>query len=86
MFFATAGFGVKVRRFLAFTGGLLFLVFWQIFDADGGFYNLGGTFPSPSALWIIIPSIQAATFGSFIACAQITDVIQFAPFRRLAAR
>ncbi|MGY4364284.1 peptidoglycan/LPS O-acetylase OafA/YrhL [Bradyrhizobium sp. LB1.3] len=66
MFFATAGFGVKVRRFLAFTGGLLFLVFWQIFDADGGFFNLDGTYPSPSALWIIIPSIQAVAFGSFI--------------------
>ncbi|MGY3408222.1 peptidoglycan/LPS O-acetylase OafA/YrhL [Bradyrhizobium sp. GM5.1] len=40
MFFATAGLGVKARRILAFTCGLLFLVFWQIFDAKGGFFNL----------------------------------------------
>ncbi|MCK1468996.1 acyltransferase [Bradyrhizobium sp. CW10] len=67
MFFATAGLGVKARRILAFTCGLLFLVFWQIFDAKGGFFNLDGAYPSPSALWIIIPSAQAVAFGSFVA-------------------
>jgi peptidoglycan/LPS O-acetylase OafA/YrhL len=45
---------------------IVFLVFWQIFDAMGGYYNHTGA-PSPSAVWIFIPTLEAVTWGSLIA-------------------
>jgi peptidoglycan/LPS O-acetylase OafA/YrhL len=45
---------------------IAFLVFWQIFDAMGGYYNRTGA-PSPSAVWIFIPAIEGITWGLLIA-------------------
>lgn len=67
MFFATEKFGPRARGVTAAICGICFLVFWQFLDAKGGFYYLDGGYPSPSALWIIIPTMQGVIFGSFIA-------------------
>ena len=41
--------------------------FWHWLNWSGGFFNLGGRYPSPSPLWIIIPTIQGLAYGAIIA-------------------
>lgn len=43
---------------------LSFLVFYWWFDEAGGYSRLGGAYPSPSPLWIILPTIEAFAFAS----------------------
>ncbi len=43
-----------------------FCLFYWYFDRIGGFYKTDG-YPSPTPLWIIIPTIEGAVFGSLIA-------------------
>jgi peptidoglycan/LPS O-acetylase OafA/YrhL len=66
MFFAS----VKIRRpILAAVSALSvlsFLIFWTRFDSMGGFYNWTGA-PSTSALWIVIPTIEAFAYAPLIA-------------------
>ena len=51
---------------LLLTGAFLsFAVFWHVFNVMGGMFNLGG-YPSPSALWIVLPAIQGFSFGAMI--------------------
>ena len=38
-----------------------------LFDLSGGFYGLAGSYPSTSAWWIIIPTIEGATYATVIA-------------------
>ncbi len=38
---------------------------WHAFNAAGGFYGLGGS-PSPSPLWIVLPTLQGLAFGALI--------------------
>ncbi|MDD3502314.1 MAG: acyltransferase [Candidatus Cloacimonetes bacterium] len=45
---------------------VLYLLFYWYFDNKGGFYQ-SPTYPSPSRLWIIIPTIEAAFYGLLIA-------------------
>lgn len=45
---------------VAFAGG------YQLFDAAGGYWKLGG-FPSPSPLWIVLPTLEGAAFAALIA-------------------
>lgn len=49
-----------------FTGSLIAIFgLSHIFNSMGGFYNLGG-YPSPSAIWIILPTLQGLLFGAMI--------------------
>ena len=57
------------RNALRWIGGLAFaafLVLWDQFDRMGGFHHFDGS-PSPSPLWIFIPTAEAITWGSLIA-------------------
>jgi peptidoglycan/LPS O-acetylase OafA/YrhL len=51
---------------IAAISALSFLVVWTQFDHMGGFYNRTGA-PSDHPIWIVIPTIEAVTFGSLIA-------------------
>ncbi len=61
---------VKIRRpvlgAVAAIAVLSFLLLWDQFDHMGGFYNRTGA-PSDSALWIVIPTVEAVSYGSLIA-------------------
>lgn len=56
----------KVLRIVAAISFAAFLVLWHVFDRMGGFNHFDGT-PSPSPLWIVIPTVEAITWGSLIA-------------------
>lgn len=45
---------------------LSFLIIWTQFDAMGGFNNRDGS-PSTHPIWIVIPTIEAITYGALIA-------------------
>lgn len=45
---------------------VLFLLFYWYFDSQGGFYQ-SPVYPSPSKLWIFIPTIEAAFYAFLIA-------------------
>lgn len=66
MLFALTPPGDRTLRIIGGVALAAFLAFWQIFDAMGGYYNHTGG-PSPSALWIFIPTLEAVTWGSLIA-------------------
>jgi peptidoglycan/LPS O-acetylase OafA/YrhL len=66
MLFALAPPRHQLLRMIGIGATIAFLVFWQVFDAIGGYHNHNGT-PSPSALWIFIPTIEAVTWASLIA-------------------
>jgi peptidoglycan/LPS O-acetylase OafA/YrhL len=61
---------VPIRRnVINVTAGIAFvsfLILWTEFDRMGGYYHYNGT-PSPSLLWIFIPTVEAITWGSLIA-------------------
>lgn len=44
----------------------IFLIFWYWFDENGGFYK-SPYYPSPSLIWVIIPTIEGMAYGSLIA-------------------
>lgn len=66
MLFALVPLSPKVRRIVAGISGAAFLVLWHGFDRSGGYWNHTGA-PSTSALWIVIPTVEAITYASFIA-------------------
>ena len=70
MMFAYATMSGALRRpalnIVAAISTLSFLIIWTQFDAMGGFYNRTGA-PSPSPIWIVIPTVEAITFGALIA-------------------
>jgi peptidoglycan/LPS O-acetylase OafA/YrhL len=45
--------------------GALTAFYWW-FDAQGGFYQLGGGYPSRSALWIVMPTIEGLCYACAI--------------------
>jgi peptidoglycan/LPS O-acetylase OafA/YrhL len=65
MIFALAPIHRSIHRFVATVSGVSFLILWQQFDAAGGYYNRTGVV-SGSALWIVIPTVEAITFSSLI--------------------
>jgi peptidoglycan/LPS O-acetylase OafA/YrhL len=66
MLFALAPLNVRLLRVAGGISLAIFLSFWQVFDATGGYHNHTGA-PSPSAVWIFIPTLEAITWGSLIA-------------------
>ena len=66
MLFALVRVDRKVLRWVAGISFASFLVLWTEFDAMGGFHHFNGT-PSPSPLWIFIPTVEAITWSSLIA-------------------
>jgi peptidoglycan/LPS O-acetylase OafA/YrhL len=66
MLFALASPSVRLLRVIGAIALAAFLAFWQVFDATGGYNNHTGA-PSPSAIWIFIPTLEAITWGSLIA-------------------
>ena len=55
------------RRHLAVAAiGTLFMTFWWWFDEIGGFYQMP-SYPSPSRLWVVIPTIEGLAYGAVIA-------------------
>jgi peptidoglycan/LPS O-acetylase OafA/YrhL len=65
MVFALAPIRRSIHSFVAAISGVSFLILWQQFDAMGGYYNRTGV-ASGSALWIVIPTIEAITYGALI--------------------
>ena len=54
-------------RHIAAAGGLLgFAVFYWVFDLKGGFYQ-APSFPSPSPLWIVLPTLEGLAYAAGIA-------------------
>ncbi|HXD45665.1 MAG TPA: acyltransferase [Pseudolabrys sp.] len=66
MIFALVPLSPRVRTLVAAISGAAFLALWQTFDRGGGYYNWTGA-PSPSPLWIVIPTVEAITYASIIA-------------------
>jgi peptidoglycan/LPS O-acetylase OafA/YrhL len=66
MLFALAAPNIRLLRVIGGISLAAFLAFWQVFDAMGGYHNHTGA-PSPSAVWIFIPTLEAVTWGSLIA-------------------
>ncbi len=66
MLFALAPVRRAVLRIVAGVSLAAFLVLWTEFDHGGGFHHFNGT-PSPSPLWVVIPTVEAITYGSLIA-------------------
>ena len=53
------------RRWIAPLAIVAFLLFWHQFNSWGGYYNLPTT-PSPSPLWIVLPSIEGLAYAILI--------------------
>ena len=66
MFFALMPFGARQRAWIAALCGIAFLVFWQWFDAAGGYYDLQGQ-KAHSPVWIIVPTCEGLAYGALIA-------------------
>lgn len=56
----------RQQNWLVILLALTFSFFWWWFDSSGGFYRQS-TYPSKSWLWIVIPTIEAIGYASFIA-------------------
>lgn len=56
---------VQGKHILAATVLLLFAGFYFLFDRSGGFYQL--PHPSPSPVWVFLPTLEAIVYGFLIA-------------------
>lgn len=54
------------RHYVMTTAALLFTYGYYLFDKAGGFF-LMPAYPSPSPVWIVLPTIEGAFFGALIA-------------------
>jgi peptidoglycan/LPS O-acetylase OafA/YrhL len=54
------------RGWLALLASIAFSAFYWWFDARGGFYQMP-SYPSPSRLWVLLPTIEGLIFGILIA-------------------
>ena len=66
MMFAFAPLSPKARGLVAAIAGAGFLVLMHGFDRAGGYWNHSGA-ASTSPLWIVLPTVEAITYASFIA-------------------
>lgn len=54
------------RGSLALVIGVAFCIFYWWFDARGGFYQMP-SYPSPSRLWAVLPTLEGLAYGVLIA-------------------
>ena len=66
MAFFHARKAVAGRHWLAASVFLVFAAIYWLFDLRGGFFNMPA-YPSPSPLWIVLPTIEGAAYGLLIA-------------------
>lgn len=57
---------IRHNHFLAAVTLGLFAIFYWYFDAAGGFY-MNVAYPSPSAIWIVMPTIEGIAYAILIA-------------------
>jgi len=57
---------VEKRHLLMLVLFALFTTFYWYFDSIGGFYD-SPSYPSPYPIWIVMPTIEGAFFGSLVA-------------------
>lgn len=60
------GFGDRHANLLLAIAVLATLGLAHGFNSAGGFFNLGGTYPSPSSAWIWLPAANGLLFGAVI--------------------
>lgn len=53
------------RHTIAIGVATAFSLFYWYFDSSGGFYQ-SPAYPSPRAIWIFLPTIEAVAYGTFI--------------------
>ena len=53
---------ISRKHFLAFSTLFMFAVFYWYFDSKGGFY-MSPSYPSPSLIWIYLPTIEGAAYA-----------------------
>lgn len=68
------------RHGLAAAAFVILAGFYYLYDRAGGFYGLP-SYPSPSAVWVFIPTIEAVTYGILIAW--YAESFEFKPNRFL---
>lgn len=73
-------FAIAKKHVLAGAVIILFSCFYFFFDRAGGFYDLP-YFPSSSAVWVFIPTIEAVAYGILIAW--YAESFEFKPNRFL---
>ena len=66
MLFALVSIRRNVLNIVAATAFASFLVLWTELDRMGGYTHFGDA-ASPSPLWIVLPTVEAITWGSLIA-------------------
>lgn len=66
MFFYQFRSAVAGKHLLAIATIMLFSLFYWYFDHRGGFFELPA-YPSPSRLWIVLPTLEGAAYGLCIA-------------------
>jgi len=57
---------ISGRHFLVLCSLFMFAVFYWYFDSQGGFY-MNQSYPSPSAIWIYMPTIEGVAYALAIA-------------------
>ena len=76
---------IAAHRRLCGAVWLAFLLFWWWFDVTGGFYQRP-TYPSSSALWIVLPTIEGIAYATFIAWYDTRPVGTSGVFSRVLQR
>ena len=76
---------VARRHWLAGAGFAAFSSFYWYFDAQGGFF-LNPSYPSPSLLWVILPTIEGLAFGLGIAWYDSSFVLPTTGFSKMLGR
>ena len=74
------------RHGLAFAVAAAFALFLGWFHGAGGFYGFGGAYPSPSTLWIVLPTIEAFVYATLLAYYETTAKTTGSPFAALLER
>jgi peptidoglycan/LPS O-acetylase OafA/YrhL len=73
------------RPHLVLATVIAFVAFWWWFDASGGFF-LRPSYPSPSALWIYLPTVEGLAYAVLIAWYDARAVVARGFISRLAQK
>ena len=61
------GRNLPAKRYAGLGALILFAFFFRYFDSKGGFY-MNPSFPSPSTIWIYLPTIEGIAYALAISC------------------